>query len=380
MVSVAAFVGVAAWSGNPLSLPLALVFPLLWGMAGSRIGAALIAAAYFLGASRGLPAGVSIFFGSDLVLGLALWVAASSAFVGVHAFCWCRQPSWRKPVGYLVANVLMSVPPLGIVGWANPITAAGITFPGWGWWGLGATAVLLMVTTTRLRWSAIGIICGLAILSVLTWSDPVTPPGWRGINTIFVSANDQYADYEQQLATFGLVKEAAAAGARVVILPESALGIWTATTQRLWRNALADLDTTVIGGAVILGADEYENLMMHLNAEGAEVLYRQRMPVPVSMWQPWTEGGAKADFFGNPVVKFEGARLSVLLCYEQLLIWPVLHSMLLNPDVIVAPANGWWTGSTNIVPIQKAAMVAWARLFDRPLVMAFNTPKPDVTR
>jgi hypothetical protein len=46
--------------------------------------------------------------------------------------------------------------------------------------------------------------------------------------------------------------------------------------------------------------------------------------------------------------------------------------MLYGPEVIVATGNGWWTGDTNIVAIQKASAEAWAALFGVPLVMAFN--------
>lgn len=47
--------------------------------------------------------------------------------------------------------------------------------------------------------------------------------------------------------------------------------------------------------------------------------------------------------------------------------------MLYSPDIIVATGNGWWTAGTSIVAIQKANVTAWAKLFDLPVVMAFNT-------
>jgi apolipoprotein N-acyltransferase len=67
-----------------------------------------------------------------------------------------------------------------------------------------------------------------------------------------------------------------------------------------------------------------------------------------------------------------GYRAAPLICYEQLIIWPVLQSMALNADIIVAIANGWWTGGSNITAIQRASVTAWAKLFDVPLVIAFN--------
>lgn len=369
-----ATLGVVGWSGNPLTLPLAMAFPALWSLAGSRAGAALIAAVYFLGASRGLPEGVSTFFGSDLVIGLALWVAASLAFVGVHAICWTNRNGWQPPLRYLFANILMSVPPLGIVGWANPITAAGVILPGWGWWGLEVAVVLLMLATTKFRWPAIAAISVLSIASVTSWAEPASPLGWKGIDTSFAGGREQYADYDQQRATIKLVQADAADEASVVILPESAFGIWTPTTEALWKRSLAGVPVTVFGGGVVFPDDGYENVMIALTSEGPEIMYRQRMPVPVSMWQPWSTGGAAADFFGNAVVELNGVRLAVLLCYEQLLVWPVLQSVLMRPDIMVATGNGWWTGTTNIVPIQRAASVAWARLFNIPLTMAYNAP------
>ncbi|MEP4986166.1 MAG: nitrilase-related carbon-nitrogen hydrolase, partial [Paracoccaceae bacterium] len=113
------------------------------------------------------------------------------------------------------------------------------------------------------------------------------------------------------------------------------------------------------------------------SGQGARTLYRERMPVPVSMWQPWRRlvgdgGGANAYIFANPVVEVAGIRVAPLICYEQLLIWPILQSMAMNAEIIIGPANGWWTGESNITAIQRASVTAWAKLFDVPLVTAFN--------
>ena len=62
----------------------------------------------------------------------------------------------------------------------------------------------------------------------------------------------------------------------------------------------------------------------------------------------------------------------MLICYEQLLIWPILQSALHKPDVIIAIGNGWWATGTSIPEIQLASMKAWARLFGLPLATAFN--------
>jgi hypothetical protein len=128
----------------------------------------------------------------------------------------------------------------------------------------------------------------------------------------------------------------------------------------------------LIGGGAVVDSVGYENAMMELTHGSSQILYRQRMPVPVSMWQPWTTGGAHAQFFRNPYIDATGQRAVSLICYELLLVWPVLQSMMYEPEMIIASGNGWWTVGSNIVSILKASGEAWASLFDIPLVMAFN--------
>lgn len=369
--------GLIGWSGEPLLLPAAMLFPALWALAPTRFSAALVAAGYFLAASRGLPQGVANFYGSGMLAGISLWLAASAAFVLVHTMLWTSQPGWGRALRYCVAAIVMSVPPFGIVGWAHPITAAGILFPAWSWFGLGAAATGLMVMTTRAWPIATVVLGGLSLWTAATWTPPDMPDGWVGVDTQFHGESGQYADYAQQLKTIELVRDAAS-GRLVIVLPESAARIWTPTTERLWRHGLRDLDVVVNVGAIEVSRVGYDNVMVEISATEASVVYRERMPVPVSMWQPWLEwtgqdGGARAHFFANPVAEFAGQRVAPLICYEQLLIWPILQSVLHSPDMIVATGNGWWTEGTSIVEIQRATTVSWARLFNLPLVMAFNT-------
>jgi apolipoprotein N-acyltransferase len=207
---------------------------------------------------------------------------------------------------------------------------------------------------------------------------PSLPQGWIGVDTRFGGRNGEYAGYQQQLNTIDRVRDRARGGASMIVLPESAVGVWTPTIERLWVRALQDLDATVFGGAVMVDQTGYKNVMLELSAQGAVVHYQQRIPVPVSMWQPWLKlvgapAGARADLFANPIVTVRGTRVATLICYEQLLIWPVLHSAIGSPDLLLAPSNGWWTANTNIVAIQIATTTAWASLFELPLVMAINS-------
>jgi hypothetical protein len=300
LVVTAAFVGGIAWSGHTLTLPLAFVFPALWSWSPSRQIAALVSLGYFLAASRGLPRGVANYYASDLWPGLLLWLAASTSFVGVHAALWTeKRGCWRSGRGYLLAAVLMGLPPFGIIGWANPLIAAGVLFPGWGWWGLAGAAAGLAMMASRF-WPAAAIALGAFWLwSAATLAHTGAPKGWKGVDLEWGKSLGRDGSLDHQRDLIALVLREAGEGSRVVILPESALGFWTPTMERLWRAGLKGSDISVVAGAAIVDAQGYDNVMVAISAETAHVIYRERMPVPVSMWQPWLEwtdqgGGARA--------------------------------------------------------------------------------------
>jgi hypothetical protein len=376
LIGLSVAVGAVAWSGNMLTLPVAMFFPLLWAKSPSRVIAAAVSAAYFLAASRGLPQGVANFYAADLWPGLLLWATASVGFTLVHAVLWTGHSEKRRGVRYLLAMVLTGVPPFGIAGWAHPLTAAGVLFPGWGWFGLGATAILLVVMTGR-RWQiAVAVLFGLYAWSATDWTQPTVPDSWKGVDLALGQnlGRDGALRYHRDLIATVLAE---GEEARFVVLPESGLGFWTPTVARVWQHGLLGSDITVIAGAAVVDAAGYDNVMVSISVSEARILYRERMPVPLSMWRPWRfwmgqGGGARAHFFANAVVDVSGMRIAPLICYEQLILWPILQSMLQAPDIIVATGNGWWTSGTSIIAIQQASAVAWSRLFGVPIVMAFN--------
>lgn len=266
----------------------------------------------------------------------------------------------------------MSLPPFGILGWASPLTAAGILFPEWGWLGLAMTLVGLLTLTSRFWPYALSVFTLAFVIAGLTWTPPEPPKGWTGINTAFGDGTS-YSLYQQQLETLHRVHEAQEQGASFILLPENSFDVWTSATGNLWQRELAGSDVTVIGGTSVLQTDEtYDNGLLQVSATGSSLLYRQRMPVPISMWRPWARGGASANMFDNPAFTLAGQTMATLICYEQLLIWPVLHSMLLKPDILLAPGNAWWSNNSNIAHIQTAATQGWAKLFGMKLVSAVN--------
>lgn len=219
----AAFV-VGAWSGDALALPLVCVFPALWAFAPSRLVSAFVCTAHFLAASRGLPQGVVNFYGCDFGVGVALWIGAVAVFVFVHATLLEKQPGWNRAFWFALAAILMSVPHFGIVG--------------------GRSRSLRPASSFRNR------------------------------------------DGGVSRALLQRVREDSAEGVRVVVLPESAVGLWTPTTSSFFMDGLRGTAVTVIVGAAIVDREGYDSAMLEIGAGRARKLYGERMPVPVSMWQP----------------------------------------------------------------------------------------------
>lgn len=377
LIGASIVAGTLAWSGHVLLLPVAFTFPVLWAFAPTRLTVAFVSACYFLAASRGLPQGVATFYSSDLWPGLLLWLCASTGFVGVHAVLWTRcEPT--RPFRYLAAALLLAIPPFGITGWAHPITAAGVLFPGWGWWGLLAATAGLIGLVTRM-WPVVAIVlAGFWIWSAATWDEPNLLESWQGVDLEMGASLGRDSSIEHHRDLIATVKDRASGEPFTIVLPESALGFWTPTVERLWVRPLQGTETTVIAGAAVVDAGGYDNVLVALSGDSAQIVYRERMPVPGSMWQPWrpllgASGGARAHFFENPIATIADSRIAPLICYEQLIVWPVLQSLLHDPDVIVAVGNGWWTEGTSIVAIQRASAKAWARLFDKPVIFSFNT-------
>lgn len=371
-------IGAVGWSGEPSLLPAAVIFPFLWSRSPTRLASALVSSSYFLAASHGLPAGVARFFAAELWVGFGFWIAPTMLFVAVHTALWTVRPGWAKPAGYLLVLALTALPPVGITGWAHPLTAAGILFPGWGWWGIvGLTAGLSGLVAPIGPTVAIAL-SGLWLWSAASGTSENVAEGWRGVDLEIGASlgRDQSLKYQHDL--LNIVRQTAGGREMIVVLPESALGFWTPTVERLWRDGLHGTLVTVVAGAAVVDADGYDNVMVAIDASGGHVLYHQRMPVPVSMWRPWQRwfgqaGGARASFFANPVVELSGLRIAALICYEQLVVWPILQSMLHGPDMVVLVGNGWWTTGGNIVAAQRASAKAWSDLFDIPFVISFNT-------
>ena len=111
--------------------------------------------------------------------------------------------------------------------------------------------------------------------------------------------------------------------------------------------------------------------MLIVGAESAT--FYQRIPVPLGMWRPSSRISVPLRLNAPGVVALDHQRAAVLICYEQLLTFPILASMRQHPTVIVGISNTFWVDHTSIPLYQVNAMRSWAKLFRLPYLLAVNS-------
>jgi len=135
-----------------------------------------------------------------------------------------------------------------------------------------------------------------------------------------------------------------------ILLPEDAVGPWGGGAQHLWRHIHKEAARQ--GVTIALGtysptnhANRYLDAIHLIGARHGTVGARQ--PIPMAEWRPFDPDNSTRATWTHlgPSLSFGRDRpAAILICYEQLLVWPLAESFLssIKPTVIVAPGNHWW--------------------------------------
>jgi hypothetical protein len=358
-------VGYIGWYGYPLCLPVAALLLPIWHRAQSRLEAYAAASLYYLAAVHQLPLGAHIFFDSAWV-GLAIWIGIGLLMPIPYVLLWRTNNSWLL-LRLVTLILIISVPPLGVFGMANPITGAGTVLPGLGWTGLIVfIALLYLLILEPIKAS------GVLLLGVLlaTQGTNSASDSWQGTSTKLSDLRPAQSVelYHRQRELINLVSHSSE---RMIVLPESVAGEWHEGTSALWKRSI-DGGKKVLVGANWHGDNHRVNGVILVSSDGSDPVYIQRQPVPLSMWNPLNSRSYKAPWLSNAVVELQSLKVGFLICYEQTLVWPVLHTMYHKPQLLIATANLWWARGTRLSKIQQSIVSAWGRLFAVPVVYAFN--------
>ena len=164
--------------------------------------------------------------------------------------------------------------------------------------------------------------------------------------------------------------------AKLQVFPEGLINHWTPSAEGFWQSTYSELEQN--HQSILFGAEEnlphrgqYRNELL-LRGEYTAT-FQQRVPIPYAMWRPWDKIGVPIHYFGPSILSVGPRRAAPIICYEQLLVAPILISIEHNPERDRINRKPLLDKGTYIVEIQRTAIQAWSRLFWIPVVSATNT-------
>lgn len=384
-------IGLIAWLPPDHFVALWLL-PLVWHLCGKVRDRSLLALAYYVAALVSSERTMASFFphaslvitaGTWLVCAVLLWLPYAIAAAYLRP-----GPAW------VVGLIVTAVPPLGVIGMVSPLFAATASFPGAGLLGLvGCIAGQWLLASGfggARRGTAAAVLLSVALLCLALLPTP-TGAGlpmqqeWKGISSALGKTPDIGDDWiARQTLTIARVNRELESMPRgsVLLTPEDIAGPWTALSGVLWYHtdqlAARRHDTLLLG--VTLSADHHHrwlDALVMLGAQHGRIAARQ--PIPVAEWRPFMRNDFQPDWLDFGATSVAGTPVAMLVCYEQMLIWPAAWSWLHGPapHLILAPANhGWAVLAGTETNIQRSAALALGRLFGVPVILADNVPVP----
>lgn len=370
-----------------------LALPALWSRLSNRAAAFTLWTTYYLAGARDIPAACERFFVGHQELSAGMAVTQGTAFwllqAAVLALPWTVLKPERTASGFShacrasLATLIVTAPPLGIIGWLSPIHVAGTLYPGWRITGMGLGLAALCAASIRRRRSAAWV-TGIATLAGLALyangqEPPQSPPaGWRAVDTALgrFDQSSYPSLYARTVQVQSIVQRSFASGADVVILPEEIAGLWRPAMKLWWRAGIDRMraagQTLVIGMDLTVKASPFRYTDSTVITGAGRGRLDSRQPVPVALWRPGARISAIRGDINQPYLMISGRRAAMSLCFEDLLWWPHWRALLDKPDVIVSQSNGWFDSDLALANIQRQSIESVARLAGAPLLRATN--------
>jgi hypothetical protein len=369
-------IGAVAWSGHLFTLLALLALPMVFRSVKGPAQRLTVLGCYYAASIWPVMPGATQFFGDDAGMHplsiVKLWLISS--LVLTLPWVWLfLTPRIKAESALPLGLCLTALLPTGIV---NPLTVAGVLFPSLGWVGL-LTTIIIFGTLSKYRVSSL-LSAGMlaAICYVSHPGIPTIPTAWQGHDTALggseLSKQTPMALYK---AVVHVQETALHSDAQIQVFPEGVINHWTPSAEGFWQSTYSELEHS--HQSILFGAEEnlphrgqYQNELLLRGQYTAT--FEQRVPIPYAMWRPWDNIGVPIHYFGPSILLIGPRRAAPIICYEQLLVAPILISIEHNPEVIVSIANDYWTKGTYIAEIQQSAIEAWSRLFWIPVVSATN--------
>ena len=326
-----------------------------------------VALAYYLIGSVSIIGAIEGFYGPHHAMaGILAWIATAILLSAP----WLLASNAR---GVLSALFIISLPPLGLIGWLSPVTAVGVLYPDLGWVGIAFTVAMMMITPSVIKTPSRNNVPPLVMLLVmagianLMYQAPSIPSGWAGIDTsIHPSGGDVLASIRNNQAAINSALTRGR-GAKVLVFPEAVIDQWLPGTQRQFADAAQPGQTWLIGAQT-----SRFNSVVSIAYGKINVVTDAAAILPGGNWQPWSDYSLHPAWW-QKIAVINGKRVWISICVEQVLPWTWFEALLEKPDMVLAISNQWWADTASSAPrIQRDSTYAWARLLGVPIISAIN--------
>lgn len=372
---------------NPRPLALIGLIPVLWTLVGNRWLAGFVPAFYALSATRGLIGGSMMFFDRGALFGVILWLAAAVPHYCAGVLCWQRQRTARILCGIPLLCLVLALPPVMLVGWAHPLLAAGLWLPQLhpGWLALPGMLALMIIVSATLYQPRIGR-CSFLLLAggyaVAHYRAPTinTAPLVRAHQTRFAigtygAAPPDALTILRRHWQMQAMLDADSLDSLLDVFPESVGGNWDDYLAGQWQDYLRahHPHKTVLMGAYRRNQGRPEGIIVAITANGVRTLYTQRLPMTGGMYNPFgTEANRfRAHWLGTSTAEVAGLRAGFAICFEHVVLWPMLQTTFSRPEIVIAPASIWWA-PPQLQNAQRQSLRLWALWLGVPVIEAIN--------
>lgn len=392
----------ASWGEGRSPAP-AIVLPLLWCLAPSRLSAFALCTAYHLGVVRFLPGYAGTWFGSELT-GAAIWAAMGSICGLGWALCWTgsKKASWNILAVLAAIAVTLLSPVAGVLP-GHPLVAWGFLLPGTGWVGVGLMVILSTAGVWALRVQlpsklpsiapyALFIVFGMAIAAGVVGMQPGGEVGKvagkiGAVTTRLGGPPPPYSmDVMERVEKIGIATAQLAGGEDgldTVIFPETIIGMYDPSLYPVLEGTILRKSRPA-GQTVVIGADlqvdkrNWQTVALIFRPNGTSTYVASRQPPPAAMWTPWSNvRHYPANWLADNTVNIGGGvRARIMFCYEEYI--PILHLIdeaRYEHHLVVAMSNLWPATDNLANVIQSSHTQGMALLFGKRWIRAANLTK-----
>lgn len=398
-VSILASVGLAtgwlAWQSEHC-LVLLFVLPLAAAHARRRWQVFALMAGYFAAGSASLPGVTHVFFQNPSPFVAYGAPAALTALLAAPFMLFDPAASRRRRAAtYSIALIALTVPPIGMFAWMNPLMLAGTLYPHTGLAGVAATALLmaaLAATPGRQRaseyrtYAAVVLLIAASVLTVHHY----------GYVSEHLGASLDYAAVDMQsppsdtahgqtmrteTAVRAMHEAVALPWSKIIVLPESAVSPYRPVDEIMLFPPSDEARTkgkALVFGAVILGPNHtWRDVVMGAgvlaNADGApRILDEPRLLMPIGNWHLGFPGGATPHPFSTDRGEIDGRPVAWSICFEDTVLWPHWYLLAGDPTAMLSLGNDWALRGTFAEWIQHLSAKQLARMAGVPLIAARN--------